>query len=222
VTSPFLSPKPVDRGQMMDDTIRVRGRRVLDFIEETITVDITWDHLVGQLSTVCDLSSPSRLAVELVAISVAPAVQRCDEWLDALDCSNAWYRSRCPVQSFLSALIEDLSEEGELTALLEAAGRPWAVWDDGNIDDRVLHFDESDLRLRELTKVYSLCATMATSEDVAAFCQCAFCLGFTALALRDAIRAKPRRQFVGKNLFLCWSGGDYVQLSRAAGASGPE
>jgi len=196
---------------MKDGDVCAMGRRIHDTISEAFTSDVDWSRLVEQLTMICDPSLLSLVPSEFCAVAYAAAVERCGAWLDALDSPGAWKRVRWPIRSLLFALLEDLDSEGEMTAFLEITARPWSRWEDGDNDDRVLYPDQSELHLPELRTVYRLCTPMPDEEAIA-FCQYAFCLGFAGIVLRDVLTAKSRDLFAQRSVFLCWSGGDFVQL----------
>jgi hypothetical protein len=118
------------------------------------------------------------------------------------------------IKSWLFGIIERFS--GRTERSLELTGHAWAEWIDGDNHDRAFAPTPCEVSLTGLEAAF-LGDTLIdeSEEELLSFLDYAVPLAFSALVVATVTRSRPWQAMMGKTIYLCWSGGDYVTIEAA-------
>jgi hypothetical protein len=140
-------------------------------------------------------------------------VQSMSDWVQQTTSTRATDVSW--VGSWLFALKEIPRNGGRIAMVVEMEGYAAREWDDIELDERVYFADSGYFVSRGLQAIYSAVGIgSALDMDPRQPCvEYVACLGFVSIVVQYALRSRPVPILDEKSIFVCWPGGDYIELT---------
>lgn len=184
---------------------------LLNRISAAVNADTSTEVAVRAILDLCGEFCGINYDVDLTELLRADEA-RLLQWLSRLG-TKFLAKKDLTVLSWLFGL-EMASEDGISSLLLELEGHEWKEWDSETNDETSWSPRDSGLSLESVNKLYSINNEAAGLDYATQSCaEYTLCLGVAAALVRTAVRQSPPGWPTGRNVYVCWAGGDYVRLT---------
>lgn len=184
---------------------------MLDRISAAVNAESSTHDAVRAILDVCREFCGISYEVDLDPLLRIDAI-RLGVWLACLGAKCATIDDST-IRSWLFGIQTVSDDDGISSLQLELEGHVWTEWDDETYAKAVWFPCNESVTLESVNKLYR---TNNEQPDLDYHTQsCAeytLCLGVGAALVRAAIQSCPPNWPTGKNVYVCWAGGDYVKL----------